>query len=49
MDHQVVHGFSDYDLEIDSLQPNQDNVDALIDAWKSRRRPNAFDRMTARK
>ena len=45
MDHQVVHGFTEYDLEIDSTQPNQDNVDALIDAWKSRHRPTAFDRM----
>lgn len=32
MDYQVVHGFTEYDLEIDSTQPNQDNVDALIDA-----------------
>ena len=49
MDCRKVHCFAEYDLEIDSMQPNQDNVDALIDAWKSRRRPTAFDRMVGNK
>ncbi len=46
-DYQQVHRFTEYDLEVDSMQPNQDNVDTLIDAWKSRRRPTAFQRMAA--
>ena len=48
-DFQVVHCFAEYDLEVDSTQPNQDNVTTLVYAWKSRRRPTAFDRMGARK
>ena len=48
-DYQAVHSFTEYDLEIDSMQSNQTNVDALIDAWKSRQSPSAFDRMAARK
>ncbi len=47
-DYQVVHDLAEYDLEIDSTQPNQDNVDRLIDAWKSRRRPTAFERIAKR-
>ena len=49
MDSRKVHSFAEYDIEIDSMQPNQDNVYALIDAWKSRRRPAAFDRMAGDK
>lgn len=49
MDFRKIHSFAEYDLEIDSMQPNQDSVDALIDAWKSRRRPTAFDRMVGYK
>ena len=49
MDYKAVHGFVEYDLEIDSTNPNQDNVDLLIDAWKSRTRPTAFERIAARK
>ncbi len=48
-DYQVVHGFAEYDLEIDSMQPCQTNVNTLIDAWESRQAPSAFDRMAARK
>ena len=48
-DYQAVHSFAEYDLEIDSMQPNQDNVNTLVDAWKSRQPPSAFDRIAARK
>ena len=48
-DYQVIHSFTEYDLEIDSMQPCQTNVSTLIDAWKSRQPPSAFDRMAARK
>ena len=47
-DYQVVHGFAEYDLEIDSMQPCQTNVNTLVDAWESRQAPSAFDRMAAR-
>ena len=44
-DYQVVHGFAEYDLEIDSMQPCQINVNTLVDAWESRQHPSAFERM----
>lgn len=47
-DYQVVHGFAEYDLEIDSTQPCQINVNTLIDAWESRQPSSAFGRMAAR-
>ena len=48
-DYQVIHSFAEYDLEIDSTQPCQTNVSTLVDAWKSRQSPSAFERMAARK
>ncbi len=48
-DYQIVHSFAEYDLEIDSMQSNQTNVTMLVDAWKSRQSPSAFERMAARK
>ena len=48
-DYQIIHSFAEYDLEIDSTQPNQTNVSRLVNAWKSRQPPSAFDRMAARK
>ena len=47
-DYQIVHGFAEYDLEIDSMQPCQTNVNTLIDAWECRQPPSAFERMAAR-
>ena len=44
-DFHSVHRFTEYDLEIDSTQPNEGNVEMLMTAWKSRNRPTAFDRM----
>ncbi len=44
-DFHSVHRFTEYDLDIDSTQPNEGNVAMLITAWKSRNRPTAFDRM----
>ena len=48
-DYQVIHSFAEYDLEIDSTQPCQTNVSTLVDTWKSREPPSAFERMAARK
>ncbi len=47
-DYQVVHGFAEYDLEIDSMQPCQTNANTLVDAWESRQSPSVFERMAAR-
>ena len=48
-DYQIIHSFAEYDLEINSMQSNQTNVNTLVDAWKSRQSPSAFERMAARK
>ena len=48
-DYQVVHGFAEYDLEIDSMQPCQINVNTLVDAWEARQAPSAFERIAAQK
>ena len=47
-DFQIVHSFIEYDFEVDSRQPNEANAAAVIDAWTSRGRQSAFDRMRAR-
>jgi chloramphenicol 3-O phosphotransferase len=44
-DFYSVHRFAEYDLAIDSTQPNEGNVESLIRAWKARSRPTAFERM----
>jgi chloramphenicol 3-O phosphotransferase len=44
-DYEITHTFGVYDLEIDSTEPLERNVDAVISAWKLRKRPSAFDRM----
>ena len=46
-DYEAVHGFAEYDLEVGSMQPFQTNVNTLVDAWKSRQLPSAFERMAA--
>ena len=48
-DFRIVHSFVEYDLEVDSTQPAEANAAEVIDAWTCRVRPNAFDRMAARK
>lgn len=44
-DFHAVHRFTEYDLDIDSTQPNEDNVVRLIMAWQARSHPTAFERM----
>ena len=48
-DFKIVHSFIEYDLEVDSTQPSEAIAAAVIDAWNTRNRPNAFHRMAARK
>lgn len=47
VDHAIVHAFGIYDLELDSTRHADDNVQAVIKAWRERKRPSAFDRMLA--
>ena len=46
-DDATVHAFCTYDIEIDSTRSVDDNVEAVLAAWRSRTRPSAFDRMLA--
>jgi chloramphenicol 3-O phosphotransferase len=44
-DFAVVHTFGAYDIDLDSTRELEDNVRAVLDAWKARTRPSAFDRI----
>lgn len=44
-DYEVAHTFGIYDLEVDSTEPLDRNVDTVIATWKARTHPSAFDRM----
>jgi len=48
-DFATVHGFADYDLELDSTALLERNVDALLAAWAARRSPSAFERAALRR
>lgn len=45
-DFDIVHQFTIYDLELDSIEAPAHNVTKLISAWKQRTKPSAFQRMT---
>ena len=47
-DFHAVHRFTEYDLDIDAIQPTEGNVARLITAWQTRSRPTAFERMATR-
>lgn len=43
---RVVHSHGSYDFEIDtSARSPDENARLIVDAWASRRRPNAFDQL----
>jgi chloramphenicol 3-O phosphotransferase len=44
-DHGTVHAFATYDIEIDTMDRLEDNVDAVLTGWRSRSQPSAFARM----
>jgi chloramphenicol 3-O phosphotransferase len=44
-DFETVHRHTIYDLELDTLEPAAVTAALLIDAWRRRSRPNAFDRL----
>jgi chloramphenicol 3-O phosphotransferase len=47
-DFETVHTFGVYDLEIDSTQDLDTNVETVISAWKIRKQPSAFQTMLER-
>jgi chloramphenicol 3-O phosphotransferase len=47
-DFGTAHAFCEYDLEIDTTRALETNVQALITAWQSRRRPGVFQKMAQR-
>jgi chloramphenicol 3-O phosphotransferase len=44
-DFTLVHTFGTYDIEINSIQHLEDNLNAVLRGWQARTRPSAFDRM----
>jgi chloramphenicol 3-O phosphotransferase len=44
-DFETTHALCTYDFEVDATAVPERNVDAVIAAWRKRRRPGAFDRM----
>ncbi len=44
-DFETVHRFGVYDLEIDSTQELDANVEKVISAWNTRKQPSAFQTM----
>ena len=47
-DFETAHTFGIYDFEVRSSMPLDENVDAVVAAWKARQRPSAFEKMTRR-
>ena len=47
-DFETAHAFAEYDFEVVSTRPLDENVKALTVAWKSRQRPSAFEKMEQR-
>ena len=47
-DFATAHAHCTYDLEVEATGAPGRNVDAIIAAWRNRRRPSAFDRMAQR-
>jgi chloramphenicol 3-O phosphotransferase len=44
-DFETTHTFCRYDFEVLTTLPLEENVKAVIDAWKTRQPPSAFERM----
>jgi chloramphenicol 3-O phosphotransferase len=42
LDFESIHRFARYDFEVSSLNSNEDNVRAVVDAWKARTSPSVF-------
>lgn len=46
-DFETIHRHAHYDMEIDTSQLADRNVDRLLDAWQARTAPSAFQKMAA--
>jgi chloramphenicol 3-O phosphotransferase len=46
-DFDSIHVHAQYDLELDSTVPSEQNVDFLLASWTQRISPSAFNRMAA--
>lgn len=46
-DFETVHKITTYDLELNSEDLLENNVDLLIRSWKERKRPSALEKMIA--
>jgi chloramphenicol 3-O phosphotransferase len=46
-DYETIHQHCVYDTELDSTLPPEANAETLLDAWRVRTRPSAFDKMAA--
>jgi chloramphenicol 3-O phosphotransferase len=44
-DHDRIQDFARYDLELDSTEPVESNVEKLLASWAGRESPSAFDKM----
>ena len=44
-DSQFVHNISNYDLELNSEKPAEENARILIREWEKRTRPSAFNKL----
>ena len=44
-DFETTHAFCWYDFEVLATLPREENAQAVIAAWKMRRRPSAFEKM----
>jgi chloramphenicol 3-O phosphotransferase len=44
-DLETVHNITSYDVELDSENTVEHNANLLIEAWKTRKRPGALDKM----
>lgn len=44
-DLETVHNITSYDLELDSENAVEHNANILIEAWKTRKRPGALEKM----
>ena len=44
-DFEITHTFGTYDFEVNSTQPLDENIRAVITAWQTRQYPGAFAKM----
>ena len=47
--HMKTHDYCTYDFEVDSKQPVSENARQILEAWRRRERPSAFERMAQAK